>query len=124
MRILLAEDDLSICTVAKVCLEKIGGHQVTVVHDGKSAVDYSLAQSFDLILLDGMMPVLDGVSACRQMLMQGVTSPIVFMTAKSQESDIAEGLNAGAIGYIQKPFDPKTLPSTIQSILNQKGLAA
>jgi DNA-binding response OmpR family regulator len=124
MKILLAEDDVSICTVTRLCLEKIGGHQVTVVHDGKAAVEKTLAETFDVILLDGMMPILDGVSACRQMIAHGIRSPILFMTAKSQESDISEGLSAGAIGYIQKPFDPKTLSAMIQTILSEKASVA
>ncbi|MBX9768224.1 MAG: response regulator transcription factor [Bdellovibrionales bacterium] len=124
MKILLAEDDQSICTVARICLEKIGGHQVTVVNDGKAAVDQSVIANFDVILLDGMMPVLDGISACKQMISLGIKSPIIFMTAKSQESDILDSLSAGAIGYIQKPFDPQTLPALIQSILSQKGRLA
>ena len=121
MKILLAEDDLSICTVVRICLERVGGHQVVVVHDGKAAVDKAASSPFDLILLDGMMPILDGVSACRQILARGIRSPIIFMTAKSQESDISLGLSSGAIGYIQKPFDPQTLPSLINTILAQKG---
>ena len=121
MKILLAEDDLSICTVVRICLEKVGGHHVTVVHDGKAAVEVATSAPFDLILLDGMMPILDGVSACQQILASGVKSPIIFMTAKSQESDISMGLSSGAIGYIQKPFDPQTLPTMINSILTQKG---
>lgn len=117
MRILVAEDDANISMIAKITLEKIGHHQVSLASDGKIALEKALSQEFDLILLDGMMPNLDGVSVLKQLKSQNYPTPIIFLSAKSQESDIKEVLDLGAIGYIQKPFDPKTLCAQINDIM-------
>lgn len=119
MRILLAEDDLNISIIAKITLEKIGKHQVTSVTDGKSALELALKENFDLILLDGMMPLMDGVSVLKQIKNNNIASPVIFLSAKSQENDIKEVLELGAVGYIQKPFDPKTLCSLIDDLMRK-----
>ncbi len=125
MRILLAEDDTNISMIAKVALEKVGGHEVVAVLDGGQAIAQIESSDFDLILLDGMMPVKDGLTVCREVKTGAKKNiPIIFLSAKSQDSDISEGLNAGAIGYIQKPFDPTKLSEEIDKILNESGVAA
>lgn len=117
MKILLAEDDPSIGIVAKLSLEKIGGHVVTLVTDGAQAIVRGLEENFDLLLLDSMMPKKDGLTACQELLASGFETPIIFLSAKSSEMDIKEFLRAGAIGSIQKPFDPKNLHQKIDEIL-------
>jgi two-component system, OmpR family, response regulator len=122
MRILLAEDDMHIRSIARVTLERLGGHQVTVVENGLEAVHISQSQEFDLLILDGMMPELDGFEACSRIKSEAGPcreTPVIFMTAKSQASDIQEGFNRGAIGYIVKPFDIKTLCTEINNLYDR-----
>jgi CheY-like chemotaxis protein len=121
MKILLAEDDISIQTIARLTLQKVGGHEVTVVENGQEAITRAQEEKFDLILLDGMMPVMDGLEACRELKNNRATKdiPVIFMTAKNQESDIQAGFEAGAIGYLVKPFDAKELCNELQKIYNK-----
>lgn len=121
MKILLAEDDSNISMIAKITLERIGKHQVTLVANGKDALDQAMQNEFDLILLDGMMPIMDGVTVLKNLKTTNKSHvPVIFLSAKSQESDIKEVLDLGAIGYIQKPFEPRTLCEQINSMLNKK----
>lgn len=124
MRILLAEDDLNIVKIAQITLEKIGKHQVTVTTDGKACLELAMKEHFDLILLDGMMPVMDGLTVLKKLKEHNIASPVIFLSAKSQESDIKEVLELGAVGYIQKPFEPKTLNTQIVELLSDKKRAS
>ena len=125
MKILLAEDDPNISVIAKISLEKIGGHQVTVVADGEAALREALTQSYDVVLLDEMMPKMNGLNVCRAYKSQcGDPKPVIFLSAKSQESDIREFIDTGT-GFIPNPFDPMRLAGQIGEILAQpKGRAA
>jgi DNA-binding response OmpR family regulator len=121
MRILLAEDDPNISVIAKMSLEKLGGYDVTVVGDGEQALHAALTQSFDLILLDEMMPKMNGLSVCREYKARcAEPKPVIFLSAKSQESDIREFSDNG-IGFIPKPFDPMKISGQIEELL--KGAA-
>lgn len=121
MKILLAEDDSNISMIAKITLERIGKHQVTLAANGKDALDLASKENFDLILLDGMMPVMDGVTVLKNLKISSLSHiPVIFLSAKSQEADIKEVLELGAIGYIQKPFEPKTLCEQIDQMLAKK----
>lgn len=122
MRVLLAEDDPNISIIAKISLEKIAGHEVTVVNDGESALQEALTQNYDLILLDEMMPKMNGLKVCQEYKarVNGVPKPVIFLSAKSQDSDIREFTGTGT-GFIPKPFDPRKLPSQIEELL--KGAA-
>jgi two-component system, OmpR family, alkaline phosphatase synthesis response regulator PhoP len=119
MNILLAEDEPDIQLVARIALED-EEHYVVVVDDGNAAVERARAEPFDVVLLDVMMPRLDGFGACRQLKADPRTRhiPIIFLTARSQEFDVRDGLQLGAIGYIIKPFDAFTLASEIEALLN------
>lgn len=117
MNILIAEDDLNIAKIAQLTLEKIGHHSVTLTTDGKACLEKALSEKYDLILLDGMMPHLDGLSVLKKLKEINYQTPIIFLSAKSQESDIREVLELGAIGYIQKPFDPSSLNQKIQEFI-------
>jgi len=118
MKILIAEDDLNIIKIAQIVLEKIGQHQVTTATDGGQALSLALAEDFDLLILDGMMPVLPGLEVCRryQNEKQGPKAKVIFLSAKSSQKDIDEFLQLG-VGYIQKPFEPKNLCLMINDIL-------
>ncbi len=118
MKILLAEDDQNIVVVITMALQRLGGHKVIHVGAGEQAVIRALSEPFDLILLDNMMPRKDGIKTCIELKqIHRIETPIIFLTAKSQETDVREGLQVGAIGYIQKPFDPKTICQRIDEIL-------
>lgn len=120
MKVLLAEDDTNISVIAKLSLEKIAGHKVTVVHDGEKALKEALTQKYDVILLDEMMPKMNGLRVCQEYKSQckGKPKPIIFLSAKSQESDIKEFFENGT-GYIPKPFDPTQLPDQIKALLKK-----
>lgn len=121
MRILLAEDDPNISIIAKLSLEKLGGYDVTVVSDGEQALSEALTQKYDLILLDEMMPKMNGLRVCQSYKEQCPSPrPIIFLSAKSQESDIREFAENG-IGFIPKPFDPMKISGQIEALL--KGAA-
>ena len=123
MKILLAEDDANIVIIAKITLEKIGHHQVTVATDGKITFEIASQNPFDLILLDGMVPHMDGVTVFKKLKELHIKTPVIFLSAKSQEADIKEVLDLGAIGYIQKPFEPKTLNDQILKFMKARASA-
>ena len=119
MKVLLAEDDPHISVIAKLALEKIGGFDVTVVSDGELALETALAGEFDIILLDEMMPKMNGVRVCQEYKARcSQPKPVVFLSAKSQESDIKEFFAEGE-GFIPKPFDPTTLHKSVLEIFNR-----
>lgn len=117
MHILLAEDDPAVSVITQICLEKIGGHTVELVGDGAAAVDRALRQAFDLIILDGMMPIKSGLQAAHEIRAAGiVTTPIVFLSAKNDEKDVKTFLAVG-VGFIAKPFEPSEICAKIDSLL-------
>jgi two-component system, OmpR family, alkaline phosphatase synthesis response regulator PhoP len=118
MKILLAEDEPDIQFVVRIALED-AGHQVVMADDGQAAVEEARVQMFDVVLLDVMMPRLDGLGACRALKADPLTRdiPIVFLTARSQQSEVQAGLHLGALGYIVKPFDAFTLADEIAALL-------
>ena len=123
MRILLAEDDPNISVIARLSLEKLGGFDVTVVSDGEAALQTALAGGFDLILLDEMMPKMNGLSVSKAYRAQCPNPvPIIFLSAKSQDSDIREFTDNG-IGFIPKPFDPMQISGQIHLLLGIRGAA-
>jgi CheY-like chemotaxis protein len=117
-RILMVEDEPDIQAIARLALEAVGGFTVTVCGSGSEALASGPAFQPDLVLLDVMMPGLDGpgtLQAMRQTpALAGV--PVVFMTAKVQPQEIATLRSLGALDVIAKPFDPLTLSSTIRHI--------
>jgi two-component system phosphate regulon response regulator PhoB len=121
MKILLAEDEPDIQFVAQIALED-EGHQIVTVDDGQAAVERALAERFDVILLDVMMPRLDGLGACRQLKANPHTRdiPVIFLTARSQQFEVEAGLRLGALGYIVKPFDTFTIAGEIAELLTRQ----
>lgn len=123
MHILLAEDDANISLITQICLEKIGGHTVVLRSDGDSALQAALAEKFDLIILDGMMPKKSGIQVALDFhafralnAPNELATPIIFLSAKTDEKDVNEFLRLGT-GYIPKPFDPQSICSRIEGIL-------
>ncbi|MCB0342097.1 MAG: response regulator [Pseudobdellovibrionaceae bacterium] len=119
MRILLAEDDMNISTIAKLALEHIGGHTVDLATDGEAALEKALHGTYDLILLDEMMPKKNGIAVCQEYLAQKQSpTPVIFMSANTQESSVTAFHQLG-VGHIPKPFDPATLNQQIAELLRK-----
>lgn len=116
-KILYVEDEDDISEIAKISLEDIGGFQVKYCASGKEALTVAEAFQPDLILLDVMMPGLDGPSTLKELrkISSLEHTPTIFMTAKIQPSEVEHYKSIGAIDVISKPFDPMTLASAIKS---------
>lgn len=115
MRILLIEDEQSLARLVEMEL-LIQGMSVVVCHDGKSGLARALSEPFDLLLLDWMLPDLEGIQVCRALRTQGSRIPIIMITAKHGVSDEVRGLDAGADDYIVKPFDMEQLVARIRAM--------
>jgi two-component system, OmpR family, response regulator len=117
-RILYVEDDPDIQTIAMMVLETISGYQVLACSSGKDAIAVALEFNPDLILLDVMMPGMDGPETLGELRkLSGLEhTPSVFMTAKVQPQEVAGYLALGAVGVIAKPFDPMTLAEELEKI--------
>ncbi|HLL06816.1 MAG TPA: response regulator [Myxococcaceae bacterium] len=118
-KVLLVDDEDDIRTVGNLSLSRVGGWQTVLASSGAEAVKKAAAERPDLILLDVMMPGMDGPTTFTQLRAQEATAttPIIFMTAKIQKQEVARYLELGALGVIGKPFDPMTLPSEIKKLL-------
>jgi two-component system, OmpR family, response regulator len=116
--ILFIEDDPDILTVATMALEAVGGFQVLACSSGRAAIERVAAFAPDLILLDVMMPSMDGPATLAELRRMPAAAdvPVVFMTAKVQAREVAHYRELGALDVIAKPFDPMTLSETVRSI--------
>ena len=121
MKILVVEDEAYIRQILKYNLE-LDGHYVTLAINGQDALD-KIDDTLDLILLDMMMPVMGGLELCVLLKSQPGTRciPILMLTAKTQKDDIQEALDAGADGYLTKPFEPEFLSAHIEQELKKQG---
>jgi len=117
MKILVVEDEVQIAEIVKYNLEK-EGFEVKTVGDGREAIAEAYNWQPDLMLLDIMLPSLDGISVCRE-LRTKLPLPIIMLTAKGSESDIVNGLSAGADDYITKPFSIRVLVARVQAFLRR-----
>ena len=116
-RILLVEDELDIQMVASMALEDLGGFQVEVCSSGREALEKIGVFSPQLILLDVMMPQLDGPGTLAELDRRlPDRPPVIFMTARAQTSEVEEYRQSGAIDVITKPFDPMSLADTVLDI--------
>lgn len=116
-RVLIAEDDPRQAQVLRLYLER-EGYGTTVVHDGRAAVDAARRLRPDLLLLDVMMPGVDGLDVCR-ILRQESAVPILMLTARSSEDDLLLGLDLGADDYIGKPYSPRELMARVRTLLRR-----
>ena len=114
--ILLVEDDEKISKLVKELLEEDSYH-VTQSFDGDDGYSKIIENNYDLILLDIMLPKLNGYKVCRQVRSAGITTPILMLTAKSGEYDLEEGLDTGANDYLKKPFSSIELKARIRALL-------
>jgi CheY-like chemotaxis protein len=119
LKVLLAEDDPDIQKVVRMSLKMKGVKEVVVTDNGEECLAKLSEFTPDVILLDVMMPRLDGYGACRKLKENPATReiPVIFLTAKAQHYEVKQGLEAGALGYLIKPFDPMTLYDQISELL-------
>jgi CheY-like chemotaxis protein len=117
-RICYVEDDEDIQRIVRVSLERVGKMTVAVVGDPTLAIETMAEFRPDLVMLDWMMPVMDGPTLFRQMKLRPETSalPVVFITARASQRDLDELKALGAVGTISKPFSPKDLPEQLRAI--------
>jgi two-component system, OmpR family, response regulator len=124
-KVLLVDDEDDIRTIGQLSLARVGGWQCALAPNGQVALE--LAESFrpDLVLLDVMMPGMDGPTTFEALraLEATRTVPIIFMTAKVQKHEVARYLELGALGVISKPFDPMRLPVEIRRLLDAAAAA-
>lgn len=118
MRILIAEDEVSIAKALAVMLEK-NKYAVDVVHDGKEALDYILQIHYDALILDIMMPGMDGLEVLKRARTEGITTPALFLTAKSEVEDRVAGLDAGADDYLPKPFAADEFLARVRALVRR-----
>jgi len=120
-KILIVEDEEDIVEMIKYNLEK-EGYKVTAVMNGKDAVVFAKKERPNLVILDLMLPDIDGFEICRQLKNNEITNkiPIIMLTAKSQESDKVTGLELGADDYMTKPFSPRELVARMKVVLRRR----
>jgi two-component system, OmpR family, response regulator len=118
-KVLRVDDEDDIRTIGRVSLSRVGGWQTVLASSGAEALTKAAAERPDLILLDVMMPGMDGPTTFGQLRAQQATAstPVIFMTAKSQKQEVLRYLELGAVGVINKPFDPMLLPTEIKKLL-------
>ena len=123
MKVLLAEDEEDIQRLATLGLRKRKDWQVVLAGDGVECLDLARREHPDVILLDVMMPNLDGFATCERLKADSATCdiPVIFLTASAQEREEQQGLAKGAIGYLRKPFDPLQLPQQVLDLLARTG---
>lgn len=121
-RILVVDDEASVCDVIKRYLER-EGYQVHVAGDGKSALIAAAAFTPDLVVLDLMLPQLDGLEVCRRLRSQSMV-PIIMLTARDEETDKLAGFTTGADDYLTKPFSPAELVLRIKAVLRRVAAAS
>ena len=120
MKILVIEDEKLLADSIKVMLEQ-KGLEVEVVYDGTSGAEYAELGVYDLLILDVMMPGMNGYQMARQVRNHRCSTPILMLTARSSLEDRIEGLNAGADYYLTKPFDSRELLACINALLRRQG---
>ncbi len=115
MRILLAEDDVDTATFVERGLAELG-HNVIVARNGEDALHFGLTENFDLIILDRMMPALDGLEVLRRLRAGGIQQPAIMLTALAQIAARVQGLDAGADDYLTKPFAFSELSARVKAL--------
>lgn len=120
MNILIVEDEAALAGAVEHILQK-AGNTTDWVADGQTALDYIRGFSYDLVLLDIMLPRLDGLSVLRQVRREGIATPVLMLTARTTVPDKVTGLNAGADDYLTKPFDPEELLARVRAMTRRKG---
>lgn len=115
MRLLLAEDEAALSKALKAILER-NNYSVDAVYDGQEALEYLKSDNYDGVILDIMMPKIDGITVLRTIREQGNLVPVLLLTAKSEVDDKVLGLDAGANDYLTKPFNSRELLARIRAM--------
>ena len=118
VRLLIAEDELDLAEVLTVFFEK-NHFAVDTVHNGFDAYEYGVSGAYDAIILDVMMPKMNGIEVLQKLRAEHCGSPIMMLTAKGETGDRITGFNAGADDYLPKPFDPDELISRVRAMLRR-----
>ena len=119
MRILFAEDDRDLNAGVKTLLTR-SGYQADAVFDGEDALSYAQAESYDGIILDWMMPRMDGIEVLRHLRAEGLKTPCLLLTARDAVEDRVAGLDAGADDYLPKPFNAQELLARVRAMLRRR----
>ena len=119
MKILVVEDEKKVASFLKKSLEQ-EYYTVDVTHDGKSGLDLSLTEEYDLIILDIMLPLLDGITLLREIRNAKLDVPVLMLTAKDSTEDKVEGLDSGADDYLAKPFALEELLARVRALIRRK----
>lgn len=120
MRILVADDEPEMTMVLEDLLRR-EHYSVDVVHDGQDALDYGLAENYDCLVLDVMMPKLDGIQVLQALRARNIDTPVLLLTAKGQIEDRVAGLDSGADDYLPKPFDNRELTARVRALTRRGG---
>ncbi|HEV7454440.1 MAG TPA: response regulator transcription factor [Candidatus Saccharimonadales bacterium] len=118
MRVLIVEDEQRIARAIKEGLEQ-ESYAVDLAYDGDEGLGAALSEEYDLIILDVMMPGIDGFEVCRQLRQEGCHTPILMLTAKDQNQDVIQGLDTGADDYLAKPFSFEVLLARMRALLRR-----
>lgn len=119
MRLLIAEDERDLAEALTVFFEK-NKFSVDTVFDGRDAYDYGSGGDYDAVILDVMMPKMDGIEVLRRLRADGVKTPIMMLTAKAEKDDRITGFDSGADDYLPKPFAPDELLSRVRAMLRRR----
>lgn len=118
MRILIVEDEIKIANGTKRALE-LQKYAVDVAYDGEAGLDLAIGEEFDLIILDVMLPKMDGVEVCKRIREEKINTPILMLTAKGQTQDKVLGLDSGADDYLVKPFSLEELFARVRALIRR-----
>lgn len=120
MHVLIVEDDASLAAALEKIL-KDNGYDVDKVHDGEAGLSYAMAGGYDVIILDVMLPKMDGFAVTSELRRQQVSTPIILLTARDSTADKIAGLDSGADDYMTKPFSPAELMAHLRALTRRQG---
>jgi DNA-binding response OmpR family regulator len=118
MRVLVVEDEIKLANAIKRALE-LQKYAVDVAYDGEAGLDLAVGESFDIIILDLMLPRISGIEICDQVRKEGIATPVLILTAKGQTEDKVRGLDSGADDYMVKPFSFEELFARIRALVRR-----
>ncbi|WP_295586327.1 response regulator transcription factor [uncultured Oscillibacter sp.] len=119
MRVLIVEDEVRLAATLQDLLE-LEGYSADICHDGESGLDNALTGIYDVMILDVMLPKMDGFTVLRQLRAGGCATPVLMLTARSELSDRVQGLDQGADYYLTKPFEPKELLACVRALTRRQ----
>jgi two-component system, OmpR family, response regulator ArlR len=120
MKLLIIEDEVRLCEALAEILKK-NKYIVDAVHDGEAGLDYGMSDVYDAIILDIMLPKMDGVEVLRQLRANHINTPVIMLTARYMTDDKVDGLDAGADDYLTKPFETDELLARLRALTRRKG---